>query len=172
MVEKTEPQELRLRFRVALFKRWADTDPTVAMTWAQRLSGATDRQQAIREVVAAWAGQDGASAGAWVRQLPAGPLKNSCIGLVISAWAETAPQSALDLLESSPPSREADSDLSSVFNAWAKLDPRAAAASASRLPAERFGSDSRREAIREVVQIWSESEPLAALEWVRGLPEE
>jgi len=54
LAEKTAPDEFRTRFRNALLERWAESDVHAAMAYAEKVTGAQRRQEAVIAVLGKW----------------------------------------------------------------------------------------------------------------------
>jgi hypothetical protein len=127
-LEKTPTAVSQEVWRMSLLGRWAESDASSAMAYADTVGGKQAREQAILTVLQSWGETDPEGAAAWARQLPPGQLRNQAIGAVIGMLAATNPEAALDLMQSSGVKSAQWGYVSSVFNAWAAQDPAAAAA--------------------------------------------
>src|ERR1035438_7990985 len=78
-VEKLSSPNYKSQLRSLLLARWAETDASAAMTYANAVAGFQNRQQAILAVMRVWAEKDTDAATAWAQQLPPGQIgRASC----------------------------------------------------------------------------------------------
>ena len=99
-VDKNLSKQMRWGFRVGLLPRWAGTDVTAAMAYADALPDRSERESCISMVVGVWAAKDPTSAAAWAKQIPKGQLRDQVVQAVVNALAEKDPAAALALWQS------------------------------------------------------------------------
>ena len=100
-VEKLPSANYRSRLRSMLLGRWAETDVSAAMAYANTVTGFQDRLQAISAVLGAWADKDAQAAAAWAQQLPPGQLRKQALSIVSGGLAQKDPEAAYALMTSS-----------------------------------------------------------------------
>lgn len=165
-LEKNPSKAVRDRIRMLLLPRWAQSDPTAAITYASGITNRTAREQATLAVLRGWAENDPASAAAWAKALPAGQFRTSAINSVLNNLAAVDPQAALDLQQSSAGNRPWQfGQMNTIFNAWADKDVTTAAAKAVQLPA----GEQRLQALQAVASTWASKDPAQAIAWANSL---
>src|SRR5260370_2651655 len=68
--EKNPSKSIRDGIRAGLLTRWAASDPTSAMEYANSIAGKKDKENAILAVLRGWAEKDAEAAAAWAKQIP------------------------------------------------------------------------------------------------------
>ena len=126
--EKLSSPNYKSQLRSLLLSRWAETDASAAMTYADAVPGFQNRQQSILAVLRVWAEKDTDAATAWAQQLPPGPLRKQALGTVSYELAQKNPEAAYALMNSSNPGDQRWNMTYEIFGAWAASSPAAAAA--------------------------------------------
>ncbi|MEI7808747.1 MAG: hypothetical protein WCJ07_09720, partial [Verrucomicrobiota bacterium] len=166
--DKNLPPQMRWVVRYSLLARWAESDVSAAMAYANAMTSRQEREQAIGIVVGAWAGKDAKSAAEWAKQLPKGQLRDQVMNSVVGAMAATDPAAALELAKSlglNSSRRFGMGFAWQIFQPWAARDPQAAAAKAGELNS----AQQRSQAYQAIASAWAQTDPAAAATWANSL---
>ncbi|MHA3774455.1 hypothetical protein ACXR0O_23255 [Verrucomicrobiota bacterium sgz303538] len=190
------PKEMASALLPVLVKRWFELAPDAAQAWALASSmesstiqawAQANPESAIRAASASeqwWSsllltaaldalyGKDVAAMLARARTLPAGYLQQDTLDMVMRKWAEQDPVAAFAGLDGLPLGQMAESVRRTVLNEWTKRDPAGALAKLKEiLPTIKAGVLGNR-LVTETAEIVAIKDPLLALNWLRGLPNE
>jgi hypothetical protein len=154
LIEKSSQRSVRDSARYTLLRRWAESDPGAAITYAAGLKGKAVHDNAIYAVLTTWSDKDPAAAEAWVRTLPPGQLREQAMNSVINGLAEKNPQAAYDLYKESIKSQRDRGALYQIFASWAKMDPATAI-----LQAEGLSGQQRGQALQSIASTWGGKDP-------------
>jgi hypothetical protein len=147
---------------------WARKDPEAAWNFATSVDAgllAEDRGRALGFIASAWADQDVEKALSWFQDLSPGMVSSDGVEAIWVKLAEDDPRSAAGFLASLPagiPRSEAVVKLAAM---WAHEDIGEALVWLDELRGEEQG-----QALGEVMETWAESDPQAALSYLRRLP--
>lgn len=120
----------------------------------------------IMNVVNAWARLDPEAALAAVQSVDSKSLRNSLVHSIASTWGRSNPRDVLDNLDLLPENAR-DAAMSSAITALAQTAPEEAA----NLMANMDGGEYQLMTAFQVMSVWANKDPLAALEWVLNDPE-
>lgn len=120
----------------------------------------------IMNVVNAWARLDPEAALAAVQSVDSKSLRNSLVHSIASTWGRSNPREVLDSLDLLPENAR-DAAMSSALTALAQTAPEEAA----NLMANMDGGEYQLMTAFQVMSVWANKDPLAALEWVLNNPE-
>jgi hypothetical protein len=179
-----------------LLRRWAQADPVRAMAYAQSLPASPQRSRYVRAVLLEWTTDAPVAAFEWARQLPESAEKNQLLSAVLELVAGQNPRQALEMIEAlgAFPARLALQR--SILLRWAESDPAAAANAATQMKglgsktladlAARWAArnltaalmwargissvQARDLAVRQVVQVWAETDPHSAAGFALSQP--
>jgi hypothetical protein len=110
-------------FGVLLLRRWTQSDPLAAGTWALALNTGEERTAALQHVATLWAGQDLAAANAWASALSDAPARQTVLLALAEETVRTQPVEALDLAGRLAPGHERDRVTVRAFSEWATQEP-------------------------------------------------
>jgi hypothetical protein len=187
------------RLSSLILTHWAKGEPERAAAWTLASCKGAERGDAIASVAVAWAGRNAADAAQWARDLPSEsdrikavksvgyelsrtdpmtaielalelPETDGTNALIVHSslqWAAQDPRAAADWAKGLDESPMKYRILSHIAAAWAGSDPEAAATiAADSLPAGKAQDD----AIVSIVQLWAQSNPMQAAQWVGRFP--
>ncbi len=120
----------------------------------------------IMNVVSAWARLDPEAALAAVQSVDSKSLRNSLVHSIASTWGRSNPREVLDSLDLLPENAR-DAAMSSALTALAQTAPEEAA----NLMANMDGGEYQLMTAFQVMSVWANKDPLAALEWVLNNPD-
>ena len=162
LLDRVGSKNVRDGLRTGLLVKWAETDPSAAMAYANTVTGRPSRDTAIVAVMQGWAEKDSAAALAWAQQLPPGQLRNQVLSAAVGALASKDPQAAFDLMKSAGLDNQLlrYGGLRQVFRAWAEKDPAAAIKGA-----ESCSGEQRSQAFQAIALSWASKDPQAAITW-------
>jgi hypothetical protein len=145
------------------FRTWADSDPAAAAAATATLQdiGSDNLAVLVREVGPAYAGLAPVAALEWAKRINDGQQYPE----VIAAVARKDPSRALDAAMSLPTESERNTTIGQIAQTMAIEDAAAATDFWQRLPA-----GNRSLATQGIVSTWSQTDPDAAANWVKGLP--
>jgi hypothetical protein len=198
LVQSTDPAAAELRDE--LVRRWAESNPAAVASWAAQLPEVSATQAVLKQIAVAWADKDLGGATNWLASMPEGATKQSATLDIAYEAAAAAPVASLSLAVTLPATEERDdlmvhavsqwgiSDSATAIN-WAKrianpdlrdkilaaaavsLAGKDAAAAAALIgTAVRPGIVQDRAAVL-IVQLWAQTSPQAAANWVNLFPE-
>jgi hypothetical protein len=182
-----------------LARRWAESDPSAAASWAAGLPESPARQTAFTQVAIAWADHNLGAAADWVQALPEGELKQTVTLTLGYEDARTDGLAALVLAAPLPATPRRTELLVHAIRQWAGEDHVEAAAWAAKVrdpllrhnliaavavaAAEQDGNagaalaakalpsgEEQDRTVVSVVQRWAQSSPEAAGSWVAEFP--
>jgi hypothetical protein len=183
-----------------LTRRWAETDLSTAVLWAEHFSGQAFQSEALRQVAIVWANRDLKAAADWIAAMPDECDKEAARISVGYEACRTQPLVALQLAIESAPGPDRDGLLVHAISQWADADSRAAWEWASRVPdsclrdhllaavavaaAEQDGASAaglvasslptgpqQERAAVAVAQRWARKSPREAASWVVRFPD-
>ncbi len=120
----------------------------------------------IMNVVNAWARLDPEAALVAVEAVESGRLRTSLEHSIASAWGRSNPREVLDNLDLLPENAR-DAAMSSALTALAQTSPEEAA----NLMAGMDGGEYQLMTAFQVMSVWANKDPIAALEWTLNNPE-
>jgi hypothetical protein len=136
-----------------------------ALAEAETMTSKGDQLDFLRGVFSKWAQNDPEGALSHAQsQYPAGTLKSELTGLAMNKWGYDHPREAWLWAEANLEGPLKDRALTDLVVGWTR---QSAADAASWLVSSGLTSSSLFTALP---RTWAESDPIAALEWVRGLP--
>lgn len=178
---------------------FAERDPTGAWSFASSLPMGPARQGALSAVISAVSAKDADRALSMIDSLGDVSAQRQLRSVAMMNLAGRDPESALRLALDSSKTQEGDFSISMIFSQWARKDIDAAKAALSRLSGRQldmattalvtsiaqrdpreaweFASslsqtgEAYRDPRRNVIQVWSQSDPAAALQAAMQIPE-
>jgi hypothetical protein len=167
LAENWDAGQVREGLLCEVGREWAATDPDGALTWAETLGNAGERNDVLGELCAQISQADPAEAVALAARLGIGQGNGTLEGAA-QLWAGKDFASALDWALRQPQGDERDRLLSRVAYAEAQTSP----ASAASIVAESISPGPiQDEAVIAVVHQWGLRDSAAALGWVSGFPQ-
>jgi hypothetical protein len=158
---RNHPQALLKSILVsALFSRWAEIDPTVAVEQAQRESDPALKMQALQGAMSSWAETDARAAWNWVTREDGGPQNLQLLSSVLSGIATRDPRLALDFAEEMDNPVLRNQAMTTISFLWSNQDPEGALAWAATIEDESL----RDQTIPNVLSSIARSNPDRALE--------
>ncbi len=124
------------------------------------------RNNVIVNVVNAWARLDPEAALSAVQSVESKSLRTSLENRIAASWGSTNPRGVLENLDLLPENAQ-DMAVSSAISSLAHTAPEEAA----NLMASMDGSEQRLRTAFEVLSVWANKDPTAALEWTLNNPE-
>jgi hypothetical protein len=122
------------QLRDLLVRRWAESDPKAAASWASGVQDSSPAAAITKQVAMAWANNDLSAAVEWIESLPENEARKAAVlGLGYEA-ARSNSFEGFDLVAALPPSAERDALLVHITRQWAAADPSEAALWAERVP--------------------------------------
>ncbi len=140
----------------------AQQNPQAAINFVTNLPRAADRNDLAIALAAAWGQNDPDAALAWVEDFPSTPAHDAAIQDMLALMSRTNPQLAstkLDLI-SDPAVR--NKAMSAIAINWGQLDTPGALTWVSSLPAPNQANNPVVLAARQLIYVWTLSDPAAA----------
>lgn len=160
LAETIREPGLRREFTLALYTRWAESDPAAAMRHAP------GRSEAAPSVLRVWAARDLAGALGWLEEQPAGPVPRAVQEILSEALLEREPRAVLAWMEQSRSDTVRRELYGPFLGKWAESDPAAAAeaalVSSAPNPLNALLGD-------QLMAQWARHSPVEAATWVAGL---
>ncbi len=166
-VDNNLPKTMRSGSLDQLLQRWAESDVSAAMAYAQALPNRQEREQCVSSVAGVWAKTDAAGVVAWLKPFPSGPFRDQLFNSILTAISAADPQGAFELYQSLNCGglKRGSGDLPTIFGNWAAKDPAAAVAKA----AEVLTGSQRSQAFLSIAASWAQQNPKAAMDWADTL---
>ncbi|NBB79944.1 MAG: hypothetical protein GVY36_10950 [Verrucomicrobia bacterium] len=152
----------------SLAATWAQADPQLAAEWVRGLAPGPIRRQAAAAMTETWARQDPQAASVWALTEAEFNGNTELLQIAVESYTEQDPTAAEAFLREMAAATDATAVLASHIKARASLDPSAAAAWLESIPAS-DPIDSPENA-RHLMQVWAESDSIAASEWLSRQP--
>ena len=137
-----------------------------ALEAAGEIASAADQLDYLRGVYSVWTKTDPQGALDHAKaNFPAGLIQSELIGLALSEWSQSNPREAWLWADANLDGSLKQRGLNDLLMGWTRRSPSDAAAwlSSSELAAPSL--------FNVLSRTWAESDPIAALNWVSGLPE-
>ncbi|MFN0125240.1 MAG: hypothetical protein ACKV19_00970 [Verrucomicrobiales bacterium] len=157
--------------RVALAS-WGQSDPRAAFLWMEeRLSGPM-KEEALVALAQGWSSRAPQQAAAWF--IETGSTSQPLLSAIAGSWARQDAVAAVQWASQLPDPGNRDVGLTSALGEIARQDPAAAAAAAEPFlrpdPANPQAAAPVRDLATVLADVWGNTNPAAAAEWVRALP--
>jgi hypothetical protein len=144
-------------------------DPVAAIEYARQLNAGPAQTSFMQMATADWARQNPDAAQQWVGQISDPALRDQLTGAVLTGYAEADPGQAMQLAaQSLSPGPVADQAQADIAWKWALQDPSGAGDYLAQMPA----GNARQMAVSEMVNVWANHDPTAAVNWIEGLSDE
>lgn len=147
--------------------KWAETDPTTAISWLQSLSSRTERSAASLLIADILSTRDPVAALDLLSAIDPSGERDESLKHAIAQWAGLQAEAALHWAGQIPDAQLREKLIAAATVACAEENPELAGALAvTNLPAGRIQNDT----IVSVVQQWAQTNPEGAAEWVAQFP--
>ena len=143
-----------------LIGRWAEIDPRAAADFAARMKN-DRRGSALYGAVAAWAERDGPAALEWAMSQADRVTRMCAVADILSVLTARDTDVALRFISELPRGENKELHTLLFFGRLAAKNVGQATALAARLSS----TDGRNAALREVAQVWAQTDPARALTW-------
>lgn len=197
LAEGLEDEWGRHRAQEEVAKIWAGKDPDKAIAWARGLAEPGESAAALCSAALAMIATTPRKAAEVIDSIePRWMLRRSALRTLVCDWSEADPPAAAAWLETRPPGKERSRDVNTAAHYWAASDPKKAAAWIGSLEdatprtydvvARVWGkadpkaaaewtktienAENRQFAASTVGWLWVETDPVAAVDFVRSLP--
>lgn len=145
----------------SLVTRWANLDPIGATEYAADAVAQGGSPRLLQTAAKAWAKYDPASASQWAAGLDSPIARDTALGQIFSTWSETNPSQAAGAIDYLPIGSAQTVATSAVAKNFVRGNLNAALQWA-----EGLSGPVQRAATREIVNLWSISDPQAAGDWI------
>jgi hypothetical protein len=160
-------------------EQWAKTDVQAAVKWTENIPDEKLRRAAFASLVTSWAERDPKAAASFALALPEeeDPLaprtyrghtdKQRAIAEIVQEWSSVDPRAALKWIEQLPRAQQHEHAMTAA-EMWARSNPKEAAEFVvTAMPP----GDIQQDAALKVATTWSDTDPLAAAQWVLQFPD-
>lgn len=145
----------------SLVNRWANLDPIGAAEYAADAVAQGGSPRLLQTAAMAWAKYDPSSASQWAAGLDSPLARDTAIGQIFNTWSETNPVQAAGAIDQLPLGSAQTVATSAVAKNFVRGNLNAAVQWA-----EGLSGPVQRAATREIVNLWSISDPQAAGNWI------
>lgn len=146
---------------LSLVTRWANLDPIGATEYAADAVAQGGSPRLLQTAAKAWAKYDPAGASQWAAGLDSPVARDTALGQIFSTWSETNPSEAASAIGYLPLGSAQTVATSAVAKNFVRGNLNAALQWAQGL-----SGPAQRAATREIVNLWSVSDPQAAGDWI------
>jgi len=148
-----------------LVNRWSKIDPIGASQFAADAVAQGGNPRLLQTASAAWAKTDPAGAAQWAANLDSPLARDTAIGQIFNTWSSTDPMLASGAIDALPLGSAQTVATSAVAKNFIKGNPDAALKWA-----EGLAGQLQVAATREIVSLWSASDPTATGAWILKQP--
>jgi hypothetical protein len=159
--------EIKSQAMTEVAKIAARTDPEYLASAAESMPASRARRELVQELTKAWSETDVRAALSWAQRLPEDQSKQDALAIIRFAWAAQIPAQAASQLIELPPGDSRNSFLTAIAERWGSSNPEAAMEWVRTL-----SEPEQALAVPGVIGAWAEQDPLAAGEFVAGLPQD
>jgi len=149
-----------------LIARWAESNPTDALDWANHQTNTADRNVYTQAVFTNWPNKDLIAALAAVKQVSGVYARNNIEASLLARLSNSDPKQALVILRALPVGQQKSQLYNNIFKSWGGQDPSTALAAVQTLPAGAV----RLAALEGVYGGWTGLDATAALRNLQSLP--
>jgi hypothetical protein len=159
--------EIKSQTMTEVAKIVARTDPEYLASEAESMPASRARRELVQELTKAWSEKDVRAALSWAQRLPEDQSKQDALAIIRFAWAAQNPAEAASQLSELPAGDSRNSLLTAIAERWGSSNPEAAMEWVRTLsqPEQALAAPC-------VIGAWAERDPLAAGEFVAGLPQD
>ena len=148
----------------ALVAKWAQAEPSVAAEWVAGLPGGPVQEKAKEALVKSWVMQDAKAASIWALAEAEFNRDYDLLGETIREFSKQSPEEAESFVRDLAEADYSEIAVTSLVMGRAEEDPAATAEWLVEMaPTDPIYSD---EYTNELMQIWAESDSIAASEWL------
>ena len=143
---------------------WGTSNPAAAAAWIHQLPAGPAREEAAGTLATVWAASDINAAVNWSATLADPAARGAAVEHLATTWGAIDPDKAIAWLGTQPPELR-DRGFTGAFNSWAGTDPAGLQDWITQLP----GGPQSDIARRSLADVWSASDPAAALDLALGM---
>lgn len=143
---------------------WGTGNPAAAAKWINKLPAGPAREEAAGTLATVWAASDINAAVKWSAGLTDSTVRGAVVEHLATTWGAIDPDKAIAWLDTQPVALR-DRGLAGAYNSWAGTDPAGLQDWITQLPAGAPSDIAR----RSLGDVWSDSDPAAALDLVPGM---
>ncbi len=163
-VENIEDNSLRQTAYQQVLQFWAGSNPEEAAAWYEA-NGPDDPDGNVRrQLASSWLMREPAKAADWWFEETPEAQRAEVLPQIVSSWGFQDLEGAQQWLSSFDPGPELDPAVGALVNAAARTNPQ----QALELAATMSEDNNRYNAVEQAVRTWSETDPSAALDYLRS----
>ena len=148
----------------ALVAKWAKAEPTIAAKWVASLPDGPVQEKAKEALVKSWVMQDAKAASVWALAEAEFNGDHDLLGKTIREFSKQSPEEAESFVRDLAEAEYSQIAVTSLVMGRAEEDPASTAEWLVKMaPTDPIYSD---EYANELMQIWTESDSIAASEWL------